>query len=290
MRIAIFAVLCTIFSTVATARTSTLEWTIDVNVRGNDGIQHSYTTKAWVYSASQWYSGTIYAIGPYRVPDRSLPVVKQFDDIKSRQHPTVVFSGGFSKDVNYSPDGLLLVAGRVANPFLFEKNSKGDFELSAVVCQSLPGQLSLKKTQDYVTAGSKILNACWSAFQSGPMVVEDGHNVINSAELQKPSYVRTILGFDKKNRPRVVIFEKPVHLFIAAEFLRGEPAAAPVGQATVSGDPRDPNFASKSGLGLREAVNLNGDAFAICEYWGKPKFRFGNSANLIPSAIAIRSQ
>jgi len=288
MRTIALALGCVLFALSAAAKPAvdpTAQWTIAADV-GAGKTHVAYTSQAWVYSASQRYSATLYAIGPYHISDQTLPVVRQFADIKDRSAPTVVFNGGFSSDAVYNPAGLLLVAGRVANPFSFEKTAKGDYRLSAILCQSQAGRLKLLKTADFATKNSDIATVCWSALQAGPMIVQDGRNVINPTELALRPYVRTVLGFDKHGRPRLVIFEKPINLYIAAEFLRAAPGkSGQADQASVTGN--GAALGSSSGLGLQDAINLNGDDASICEYRGT--LIFGNPKHAIPSAIAIRS-
>jgi hypothetical protein len=113
--------------------------------------------------------------------------------------------------------------------------------------------------------------------------VRKGGNDVNPAELGRRAYARTILGFRRDGSPVAVFFRSPVHLYVAAEFLRAAPSRATSVQ--ISGD-AGKGVRVTGGLGLVDAVNLSGDTDSFAALNGR--VLLGDAYRELPSAIVIR--
>ena len=279
------ALLLFLAATAPAAADEPVSWTIAVDISVGPA-RAAYTAKAWVYSPGPNYRATLYAVGPYAVAAGLGTAVARFDEIIARDPAAAVFNGGFWDDGPFMPAGLLLIGGRATHPFSFQKTDGHDYDLSAVVCLDGKGRLAPLQTQDFVSPTAQIKSQCSSALQAGPIVVQNGANAIRPSEISdnKAPALRTILGFDSSGTPYVVIFQTPVHLFVAAAFLQAPTAS--IGSARIA-NARSPGMLQvTSGLGLRNAVNLNGDTSATCYYKGQRIV--GNSAQAMPSAFSLQ--
>ena len=259
-------------------------WTVAVDAHIAGAALH-YNAKAWVYSPGKQYSATIYAIGPYRSSQSTLPIVASFHDVLAREPQAAVFNGGYSDDGFYVPSGLLLVQGRVAHPMSFEKPNGQDYGLSAIVCIDPAGRLLPLHTAAFDNRTSSIKTQCSSAFQAGPFIVENGQSAIRQTEIAKkrPPAFRTILGFDAQGVPYLIVFTQKVHLLVAAEFLLGRPGKP--GTASIRNAKTPSGLASNTGLGLRTAINLNGDTSSVFYFRGR--HFIGDASAAMPSAVAL---
>jgi hypothetical protein len=174
-----------------------------------------------------------------------------------------------------SPAGLLLVNGRIISPMSFGQ--------SAILCVDGAGKMKILRTADIRSVAKSIASLCADAVQSFPIVVRKGGNDVNPAELGRRAYARTILGFRRDGSPVAVFFRSPVHLYVAAEFLRAAPSRATSVQ--ISGD-AGKGVRVTGGLGLVDAVNLSGDTDSFAALNGR--VLLGDAYRELPSAIVIR--
>ncbi len=252
------------------------EWTLRVQLPGRPAD----SVRVWDYEAPARYKATLYAIGPYPVTDRSLPVVARFADIPPRAGQALVINGGFSDGFGFPPSGLLTIQQRTLHTFAFITRGKS-FALDGIVCQSRGGTLSLLKAKDFLRRSVNAL--CESALQTGPRLVSNGDNIVDPSERAGQRYRRTILGFGLDGTPHVVAFLDPVSLYVAAEFLRTAPRGT-TAVAEISGS--GGRFGSSFGLGLRHAINLDGDTRATIVWRGQ--YIAGKPDTPLPSAFVIR--
>ncbi|HEY2708922.1 MAG TPA: phosphodiester glycosidase family protein [Caulobacteraceae bacterium] len=245
------------------------------------GVQ--YITRAWVYPVGQVYKASIYAIGvSLGSKGRSVATAPTFSDVVSREPKSLVINGGFYENDPSTPAGLLLVAGYIVHSYSLEKSADGTFKLSQIICQNGAQRLSIIPTQEIANNPASILSRCQSAVQTGPGIVAAGKNGIRPTELfSRAGAARTILAFDRAGGAYVVVFTLPVHLYVAAEFIRGAPNGS--SQVTVVGN--STAVTASGGLGLDAAVNLDGDVDSTCYLAGQRVA--GDRRQLLPSAIAI---
>jgi hypothetical protein len=216
--------------------------------------------------------------------------------VVSARTNALVINGGYTDHIPYAPLGLLLVAGKLLDPASFEKRKDGFYALSEIVCETATGALSFHETKEFDPAGSppvsmspaSIATQCASAFQTGPSVVDlNGVRAITQNDvINKQPHTRTMLGQSQSGDIEVIIFPRPIHLFVASDFLRTPPGTATSGPARTSdilGDVGDVH--TSSGLGLALAVNLDGDANSFCLNHGKVVV--GNIDQPIPSAVVF---
>ncbi len=264
------------------------DWRLTIVI---DGVRSK--SNVTVLQPAQTYRATIYAIGPYTAPSPNFPVAKSFADLARHNQNALVFNGGPSRGGPYQPAGLLLIRTLFGNSFSFEKklasNKTEVYALSAVLCQSNVGKLSILKTESYTRNPERVAQDCSSALQTGPILLEGGRNVITPEEITiKDPGLRTIMAFDRHGIPSVVMFEKPTSLRVAAEFLRSYKSFC-TGTARVEVDTKNGSISSTCGLGLWGAVNLDGGVNSILEYPGHHR-PINNDRVSIPTAIVLADQ
>ncbi len=260
----------------APAQAQPREWTLRVQPPDKP----TYSVRVWDYEAPARYKATLFAIGPYPVTDRSLPVVERFADLAPRAGQGLVVNGGFSDGYGFPPSGLLTIQQRTLRTLAFATRGK-TFALDGIVCQSRGGTLSFLKAKDFLRRSVNVL--CESALQTGPRLVSNGDNIVDPAEMAGTRYRRTILGFALDGTLHVVAFLDPVDLYVAAEFLRtARRGTTAVADISGSGG----RFGSSFGLGLRHAINLDGDTRATIVWRGQ--YIAGKPDTPLPSAFVIR--
>jgi hypothetical protein len=210
-------------------------------------------------------------------------------------HPhDAIINGGFSAADPGTPAGLLLVDGSVISPLSFQRSIKGEhYQLSAVLCFDRQGKLSLTSTEQVASATASVTKNCTSALQAGPIVVNQGGNVIAPSEMRTSPSRRTIIGWDSSGNLTVALFESPVNLYAAAEFMRAPRGngqhfvVQPATSRGISQGNTIPVSGSGDGLGLVQAINLDGDQDSIAVLGGK--VLTGDVYRKIPSAIVIKA-
>ncbi len=264
------------------------QWTIKVDAW--IGKTHLETqTAAWVYSPGPSYKAKLYAVGPY-FAGVSPSMVGRFDQVLAAEPNAVVFNGGYWYGDPYVSAGLLMVAGYAVRQFDFA-NTNGLYAQSAVLCIGTNGHIRPIWTGHFDGGRAFVAKECQSALQTGPFVVEPGGK--NGISRLSTAVVRTILGFDAAGVPTLVVFQQPVDLMVAAEFLRAPVAAdngAPLrsGAVTIRNGATPSGLLSSSGLGLDSAVNLNGDAGAVA-FNGPNRPVIGYSSIALPSAFSLQA-
>ncbi len=256
-------------------------WTISVDA-WIDKTHLRYETVAWVYKPGPSYRMTLYGIGQLS-QSTALHIVDRFDVILGRERSSTVFNAGYWGSDPFDPAGLLLVDGVTYHKFSFARNPKsGDYKLSAVVCLDKHGQVRLLNTDGFDSPTESIKDSCFSAVQTGPILLHRGDNKIRPTEVTRgqEKFVLTVLGLDAHNAPYVVVFQSPVNLYVAAEFLRGVSSRS--GHVTITGNG---TIHASGGPGLLEAVDLGGGDGAACYAAGRRVI--GNSLVAMPSAFTL---
>jgi len=285
------------------------QWQIQVHVPAG-----SYKATAYVFRfPADRYKASIFAIGRYKVPDVNLPVGPSFADVVRRNPRALVINGGFVDPLapvqsgDSVPLGLLLVHGFAMHPFSFElRPDKKFFVASTILCEAQNGSLSLIDIGRYAAAlpgaragktppnPARVISDCQSALQTGPRILDTGSNTITSQDLSREPAARTVLALDRDKRLCVVMFTSPIHLRVVAAFLRGAPAPArnlsQIHDASVSVADLNPATQPRtvSGLGMYNAVNLNGAVYSVAVAPGAPKI--GDPGRAQPSAVVIAAQ
>jgi hypothetical protein len=233
-----------------------------------------------VYDLSPRQTWTVFAIGPYTAESGDLPVVHQFGDIldrvKTSSRGVIVFNGGYSEDGLYTPAGLLMVKGAVVHPLSFERKG-GVYRLSAILCVDKQNKMKFLKTEIFNNGDAKIQEACASAVQAGPYVLDGGRNGINdSPQTRTQRAVRMMIGRRSAGSFAVIAFRDPVDLHEAGEILRGARKISAAGSAAQA---FQPDFV--------DLVNLDGDADAVIAVDGK--VMLGDPRRAVPSAFVVRA-
>jgi uncharacterized protein YigE (DUF2233 family) len=187
----------------------------------------------------------------------------------------LVMNGGYYTNDPSSPAGLLLVNGRIISPFVTSQ--------SATLCSDKSGTLKLQRTSAIRASAKSIAKMCFDGLQTYPIVVNNGLNDINALELRRPSYRRTLIGLGRDGSVVAVFFRAPVHLYVAAEFLRARQVAGRNVQITGEAGRR---INATGGLGLVDVVNLSGDTDSFVALNGK--VLVGDIYRQLPSAIVIK--
>lgn len=244
---------------------------LNINIRLGATVQ-SYATVARVVSFPRNYNTRIVYVGGRRGFEGTYNGLR---DAVASSGAGLVMNGGFYTNDPSSPEGLLLVRGRVMSPF--------NFSQSATLCVDHSGKLAILPTSGIRSNAGSIGKQCLDALQAYPIVVTHGANAIHPAELKLASYTRSLIGLKSDGSIVAVFFEKPVHLYAAAEFMRAMPSSTR--KVQVTGEAGAGAHAS-SGLGLVEAVNLSGDVDSFAAVNGT--VLVGNINREIPSAIVIK--
>jgi hypothetical protein len=184
-------------------------------------------------------------------------------------------NGGFYSTDPASPAGLLMVNKQIISPL--------NYSSSATLCVDGGGRLRILRTAEVIPQARNLTSLCEDALQTFPIVVARGTNAIKPGELGRRPFTRTVLGFRRDGSPVAVFFRNPVHLYVAAEFLRAAPVRGNVVQV---GGIAGQSARANGGLGLVEAVNLSGDADSFAAVNGR--VLLGDPYRDLPSAIVIR--
>jgi len=237
----------------------------------------------FVYQIAVPYRLRIYGIGPYTLPP-PFPAASDLREIARETSNGIVMNGGPNSGDPFSPAGLMLLAGRSTHPMsLRKKSGSNDYPLSVIVCQDKSGKLRLLKTADYDNTGADIKSDCFSGFQAGPLVVQNGQNGVRPRELALAPHRRTIIGIDAAGTLCAVFFTDPINLFAAAEFLRAP--TTNTAKSLLIFDQAGRLVHAAAGLALVTAANLDGDDNSVAFVRGQRAI--GNPLQAIPSAIAI---
>lgn len=257
------------------------QWLIKVDAT-IAGTHLSYRTAAWVYSPGPDYRLKLYAVGPYFTG----PIANHATDLAqiiAEEPRAAVFNGGYWDNYPFIPAGLFVQNGQTQHGFDFAKTPGGDFGQSAVVCLSKDGQFTLRQTRDYASSIAQIKQDCFSSLQAGPFVVEKGESGIRQLH-ERDFSIRTILGTTSAHIPTLIIFQQPVHLLVAAEFLRTK--GNTTRNVVIGNKSGGSGLQSSGGLGLLDAVNLNGAAGVVCFFEGHRVA--GYSTLALPSAFSLQ--
>lgn len=244
---------------------------IGVDVRAGSSAQQ-YRTNALVVAFPAAYRAQITYVGGKRGYSGTYNDVPE---LMAANRSGLILNGGFYTTDPAIPAGLLLVNGRIISPMSFSQ--------SATLCADQSGKLRILRTADLRPVAKSIASMCSDGLQTYPIVVRGGANDINLTELRRPRYVRSILGFRRDGSPVAVFFRAPVHLYVAAEFLRAPQSRSATVRVTSTSRGR---AQASGGLGLVDAVNLSGDTDSFAALNGK--VLVGDAYRELPSAILIR--
>lgn len=268
----------TILAAVAAATASTANaapqvqsYQIAVGLKAGAGVVR-YRTTALVVSFSPSYKAQIAYVGGKRGKSGTY---NDMPELMAATKSGLVMNGGFYTTDPATPAGLLLVNGQIISPL--------GFTSSATLCVDRSGRMKILRTEELRPVARSIASICNDGLQAFPIAVAKGTNAIRPAELGRKPFVRTILGFRRDGSPVAVFFRSPVHLYVAAEFLRAAPTRG--NSVQVSGIVGQ-NVRASGGLGLVEAVNLSGDTDSFAALNGR--VLLGDADRELPSAIVIR--
>lgn len=235
-------------------------------------LAQNYTTMARVVSFAPNYSARIVYAGGRRGFDGTYNGIP---DVVASTGSGLVMNGGFYTSDPSSPAGLLLVQSHVISPF--------NFNQSAMLCVTHSGKLTILRTSDIRGSAGSITRQCTDGLQSYPVVVAHGGNDVRPTELKLSTYTRSLIGLRADGSIVAVFFQKPVHLYAAAEFMRAPQSSARKVEVTgVAGQ----QIHASSGLGIVDAVNLSGDVDSFAAVNGT--VIVGNMYRAIPSAIVVK--
>lgn len=208
----------------------------------------------------------------------------------ARDNPAaLVMNGGFSGGDPTKPTGLLLVDGTAESPFNFARYS-GDaspLRLDGVLCATPKGQLEILPAVLFLSGEMQVAKRCRSAVQSTPLVLRSGQSQISPREpdLKRPA-ARTVVGLGA-NGDLHVLFFSPVHLAVVAQVLLGQQSSSPNDKIRITRD-ENGKLTASAGLGLIDAINLDGDADSTGIYKGATLA--GSSDRTLPSAVVIKAE
>jgi uncharacterized protein YigE (DUF2233 family) len=227
---------------------------------------------AVVISFSPVYRAQIAYVGGKR---KGSGTFNDIPELMSANRVGLVMNGGFYATDPASPTGLLMVNRQIISPISYSS--------SATLCVDGGGHMKILKTADVIPVAAKITSICEDGLQTFPIIVAKGTNAIKPTELGRRAFARTVLGFRRDGSPVAVFFRNPVHLYVAAEFLRAAPSR---GNAVQIGGAAGQSIRANGGLGLIDAVNLSGDTDSFAAVNGK--VLLGDAYRDLPSAIVIR--
>lgn len=269
------------------------DYGISVNVAMPQGAV-KYSTVARVVSFGADYRAAIAYAGSQTTPKGRTRTAAQREvaaGARSGGIPAVVatnpgaliLNGGFYTDDPSRPAGLLMVGGRVISPFNFATYRDGDSRLNVTLCVKGGGKLSFLNTAALKSRATEIGTLCTSAMQSHPRLLAGGRNQILASELRRPRYVRSTIGLRADGSAVAVFFTQPVHLFVAAEFMRAAPRAGAASAVTRVGNGP---LRVTNGLGLVEAANLDGDSSSVGVLGGR--VLTGDLYRELPSVVILQ--
>lgn len=231
-----------------------------------------YRTTATVVSFPSAYRAQIAYVGGKRKGSGSY---NDMPELIAANKAGLVMNGGFYAADPATPAGLLMVNRQIISPF--------NYSSSATLCVDGGGRIKILKTADIIPVARTITSMCEDGLQSFPIVVAKGTNAIKPTELGRRGFARTVLGFRRDGSPVAVFFRSPVHLYVAAEFLRAAPGRGNVVQI---GGVAGQSARANGGLGIVDAVNLSGDTDSFAAVNGR--VLLGDAYRDLPSAIVIR--
>jgi hypothetical protein len=135
----------------------------------------------------------------------------------------LIVGAGLSKDYPSYPFGLTMINGVIYSPFDFsEQHSRKIY--SGILCLTSEGQLSLLKTQSFVSNPTVIRDVCKSALQAFPILLDNSVPSIAVSEMSASGrrLSRVIIGINRQKRRFVLIFHDPVQLYPVAVLLSGQ--------------------------------------------------------------------
>lgn len=267
----ICAAAAAVAATPAPASPQVQTYQIAVNLQAGANIAR-YRTNAVVISFPPAYRAQIAYVGGKR---KGSGTFNDIPELMGSNKTGLVMNGGFYATDPASPSGLLMVNRQIISPL--------NYSSSATLCVNGGGRIRILKTADVIPVARSITSMCEDALQTFPIMVARGTNAIRPAELSRKPFARTVLGFRRDGSPVAVFFRNPVHLYVAAEFLRAAPGR---GNAVQLSGVAGQSARTTGGLGLVDAVNLSGDTDSFAALNGR--VLLGDAYRDLPSAIVIR--
>jgi hypothetical protein len=278
-------------ATQATAASQPKKYSLDIQVTYPQ--PHTEQSEAWAVALGKDYKVDVAYIGE----GVGAPGLSDLANASLNRNATII-NAGFSVGTPGTPDGLLLVRGRIVSPMTLQHDdNNGPYHLNTVLCVNSAGKMSFIPTgdfkpniptKDFTLSPQDVIVRCQSAVQTTPRILLAGKNQISNQEpiSSGSRRKRTVIGFALDGTPYAVIFSMPISRYFIGEFLRKPPdksAKAVPSTTPVRITGKFPAFQVSEGLGLTDAVGLSSDENSAIIV--EQKHVTGNPYRQIPSAL-----